>query len=74
MRKSIFFHNLGLHRTITHTYLIAADIREKQLKEFSVTVIINDEIFICLAMGVCPISFYVSQVLHKYDKICLFPS
>lgn len=25
-------------------------------------------------MGVYPISFCVSQVLHKYDKICLFPS
>lgn len=63
------------HKTSTHTYLITAtDTAEKELKELSVIVIINDEIFICLAMGVYPICFCGSQVLHKYDKIFLFPS
>lgn len=50
------------HKTIPQTYLITAtDNREKRnIKEFSVIVIINDEIFICLAMGICPITFYGS--------------
>ena len=62
------------HKNHTHTYLISAtDTGDKHLKELSVVVIINDEIFICLATGVCPISFSDSQILHKYDKICLFP-
>lgn len=53
-------------KTNAHTYLICAiDIRENQLREFSVIVIINDEIFICLAMEVCPINFYGPMVLHK---------
>lgn len=59
------------HKNRTQTYLISAtDIGDKHLKELSVLVIINDEIFVCL---VCPISFLDSQILHKYDKICLFP-
>ena len=62
------------HENHAQTYLISAtDIGDKPLKELSVLVIINDEIFVCLAIAVCPISFLDSQILHKYDKICLFP-
>lgn len=59
--KSIFSIMIS-HKTILQTYLITAtDNREKRnIKEFSVIVIINDEIFICLAMGICPITFYGS--------------
>ena len=72
--KESTFSIMMSHKNHTDTYLISAtDIGDKQLKELSVVVIINNEIFICLAIGVCPISFGGSQILHKYYKICLFP-
>ena len=55
------------HETNAHTYLISAtDIREKQLIELSVIVIINDEIFICLAMVVLSMALWFCINIIKF--------
>lgn len=63
-----------LHKTYTQTFSVTETYTREKTVGRTVTVVINDEIFISLVTGCCPIIFHGSQGLHKFDKIFLFPS